>query len=1116
MSTLSPNRPTARPALRLDFFGGPTLWRGDKPVRISPFQAGLLSLAFGAGQPRIPRSMVQTLLWDGDSDKAIRHRLSQLVYQTNHRCQARVVELEGEHVRTNTEGVATDLEELKGVIRTSDFKAACDILERGFLSALPNRKTEAFSDWIETQELGLRARLRNKALADWNASDAVQDWHGARLSAEALSRLDPHDETVLRRVIRAHAMGGRVGEAEAVYRSFAERADPSGGWVPQRATARLLKSMNSDHKQSAEKSGIAKTQGPEIPFAGRAKELSLLSRSICQTRSHGAWCVVTLSGEAGLGKTRMIEEAIQGARFHGCKVMHARLGEFERDIPFNPLVEALNSPWVGPMLSSVPDPWRSHLLSILPQLDADAKPPQDMPNDQSERLRRHTCEAFLKLFSAIAQSHQTVVVLDDFHWADEATATIVQFLQRRWRNGQLTLLLSYRQEELGRNEIAARLVNELEAEPDTTTIRLHELESSAARELVVSLVAKKLSETAIDDIVALAGGNPRFLIEIAADAMADSRPTQGICVPVSVRQGIVRRIGELAPNARSIMSALALLEHPATVRCLMGITGHTQHESIDALDLLDERRLVERTGEKVRIRQDIVRQAVYEGLSPTRRSLLHALTAEALQSRARRLRPDRIAVHYYHAGERQLACSYALEAARPSATRKLGDRSKFLRLAYETSEGLRRQRLTLPLARALHRSGQLADALRYGKEALREVHGLSPAESYTARLIIADARNVFGQEAPATTLDQLADLEAAALRDNEEAVFAELVDTTLRLLHREGDHNGVSRFFARVKRVEGLRAPVANCRVLATLAMQAAYGSPAEGLVCARRAVTIAREHDLHSEKMLAWQRLIAALAANGLLATEEGRTVVAEGRRIARRSDDLASHLLILLELAQWHNATGGLGIAARLLEEVFAIAEPTDCPEIRCLANLAGGNVALARGNLPAALAAIAGVHGPTRSAPEDTVTRQGNTRYDVPGEEAGPTRVPPYLLPPLAGLEGNVLLESGKLRQAARISETHGIEGSLTNVALDLILFHARLLSRKGDTAAALDLLERSAGAHEGERPLHWLRLTLDLVRLARRSGSPRPELAARARDGAMLLCLPELAHEFIPFT
>ena len=1109
----SARKPISRRELRLEFFGGPTLWREDTPVRLSPFQAGLLSLAFGTGQARMPRSIVQTLLWNDDSGKAVRHRLSQLVYQTNHRCDARVIELVGEHIHANAQVITTDLEELKESIRNSDFRAACDTLERGFLSAFPNRKTEAFSDWMETQEIGIRAQLRNRALADWNASQAVHDWAAARSSAEALSRLDPDDEAALRRVIKAHAMGGRVEEAEAEYRSFSERADHSGGWAPQKATTRLLKSVTSVRKRPEEKSRITRTQDLDVPLTGRADELSRLSRSISRRRSHSSWGIVTLSGEQGLGKTRLIEEAMQGARFRGCRVMYSCPGEFERDIPLSPLLEALNAAWVGPLLNSVPDPWRSHLLSLLPQFDPSGKAPPHVPGEQPERLQRRTCESFLHLFAAITKSQPAIVVLDDFHWADEATATVAQFLRKRWRNGHLTLFLAYRQEELDRNEFAARLVDELEAEAEATAIRLHELDRSAARRLVVLLGADRLAEATVEDIVALADGNPHYLIEITADTLGSSSSNPGIRIPASVRQSIVRRIRALAPKGRSIMSALAVFGRPTTVRCLTGITGHPQHDCIDALDMLHARRLVERTDDRVRIRQDIVRQAVYEGLSPTRRSRFHSLTAEVLRSRTGNPRPDRIAEHYHRAGERQLACIYALEAARPSVTLEPRDRSRFVKIAYETSKGPRQERLTLPLARTLHRSRQLVAAVRYASKALREVRSLSPAESCTARLIVADIRALLGGESTSTTLEELASLEEAALGSGDEAVLAEVLDARLRLLHRAGDRDGVRHLFARVKRLEGLRDPVANCRVLATLAMQAGYGNPAEGLVCARRAVTIAREHDLHSEVILVRQRHIAALAVNGLLATEEGRTSVAEARTAVRRSDDLASHLFILLELATWHTATGDLDNAAAFLEKVAA--EHTDCPEIRCLTNLARGNLALARGDLPAALATIDTACGPAGSAPEETTTLHGDMPGELPGEEAGHTIVPPYLAGAWAALEGNMLLETGKFHQAAKVAESCAVEEPLYNVPVDLVLFHARLLSRKGNVRGALDLLGRIAEPHGAERPLHWLRLTLDRVRLARRSGNPQPELATRARNLALRLDLPGLAHEFVPF-
>ena len=80
------------PLLRLELFGGPAVWRDTSAVRVSPFQAALLSVAFSAGSERIPRARVQWLLWEMDEDKAVRHRLSQLVYQVNQNCDARVLE----------------------------------------------------------------------------------------------------------------------------------------------------------------------------------------------------------------------------------------------------------------------------------------------------------------------------------------------------------------------------------------------------------------------------------------------------------------------------------------------------------------------------------------------------------------------------------------------------------------------------------------------------------------------------------------------------------------------------------------------------------------------------------------------------------------------------------------------------------------------------------------------------------------------------------------------------------------------------------------------------------------------------------------------------------------
>ena len=1023
-------------------------------------------------------------------------------------------------MRVNTRAVATDLQEFHKLIRSSDFGAALGLLERGFLSAFPSRRTDALSDWIEKHEIGKQALLRSKALAAWDVSAAANDWLNARDSAQALFRLDPHDEVILRRVIRAQAMDGTVREAEALYQSFVEHADTARGWRPEPRTKDLMKMVTILRRFPGGEPGIAEA-GAGLALAGRAGELAHLTTSVFRSTSRNPWHTVTVSGEAGLGKTRLVEEVIRGADLRGYHVMRACPSELERDIPLSPLLAALNQPWVAPILESLADPWRSHLLSLLPQFGHRLKSCPEAPDGGTgtpDVLWRHTCEALLRLFTAIAESRPALVFLDDFHWTDEASVTVVRFLQRRWRQGELTLLACYRQQELERNRPAWRLIAEMEAHPASTAIRLRELTESSARELVASLGTEELDEPRVNRIVGLAGGNPLFLIELAADAVAGGKrrqPDADVRLPHAVRAIITRRLGELGPDARNLLAGLAVFGRPADLRQLSRITGQRRYECVDSLESLEKLRFVTREGDKVSIRHGVVRHAVYQDLSPACRSLLHGLAAEALRSAPADSRSDLVALHYHRAGNRDLSYIHALEAARPEAGCPPTSRLSLLEIAYEAGEGTRRDRVMLPLARAHHRARRLNAARRYGNEALARGAGVSRAEHVELCLIVAEADYLLGRRPLAATLARLAELEALVRGEGNDAALAAVVDTNLMVLHRAGRRDDVVRRLATLGGAVGFGDPRANCRFLAAGALVAAYGDPATGLDRAFQSVDIARDSELHAEVMLALQRYVAALATAGLLATDPGRTAVALARSEARRSDDISSYTLILLALAEWHTATGNPEVAAGILEDARSTTTPMDCPEIRTLEHLARGNLALARGDLPAALSALRGAGGSDAASP---ATRDGG-RGEPPDSDDGPEQrvppVPPNLSGPMASLEGSICLESGKFGQAAEVASNHPVTEPLAGTAPELVLFHARLLSRKGDNAGALALLGHAADAHAADRPVHWLRLTLDLVRLARRSGCARPQLATRARDRATELNLPGLAHEFVPF-
>ena len=1037
------------------------------------------------------RLSVQQLLWNDADRPAVRHRVSQLIYQTNRRCEARLLALEGEFVRVRAGIVACDLDDFEEMIRVPRFREACELLERGLLSAFPRRRTPALADWIEERRVSVRAKLRRKALSTWEFAERSDDWPHAQQAADALLRLDPRDETILRRVMKATAMGGMVREAEAVYQAFAERSGPPGRWVPAPETSALLRSVRSAIRRPGTTPDTAPSLETEVPLRGRDDELAHLGRSIYRKRADDRLRVVAVSGEAGIGKTRLVEEAIHGARFRGYRVLRAAPAELERDIPLSPLLDALNHPWVGSLLRTVADPWRSTLVALASQFhDGSARRPE-APPARPQAVAMRTCEAFLHLFEAVARDRRTIFFLDDFHWADRASLAVLQFVYRRWRASGFTVVLSYRPEELREHDPASRLVRDLEVDPRLTAVRLGPLDPGTAKQVAAAVSAQSPPDAVLDEIAALAGGNPFFLIELAADHIADRTPERsgdGLALPTSVRQVVGRRVAQLNSGAMGVIAGLAVYGRPVTLGRLSQITGTGRRECVDALETLRRLRLVRWTERGVGTRNDIVRRTVYDDLDHARRAMLHAATAEMLRSGSR---PplDQIAVHYFRAGEQELARRYALEAAAAEPGSPISH-MRLLRLAYDASEEPGRHPAAVRLARAHYDFRELAKAKHYGDEALKNARELGPGEQIDARLVVTGARRLLGVDPPAKTLALLAELENAALEAQEELLAARALDATLEVLEATGGEAEIAELFVRGSSMAAFRErePAARCRIMALLAASAVHGSPEAGLDWSRRAVALVRNEKLVAEEMLVCQRQVLALAASGLLATDQGRIAVTEARAAAEGTRDMRSRALFLFQLADWHIVVGTWEAADGVLFEYRAAIADADCPSLRFLERLGRGAAALAGGDFAQARDAFA----QARELPTDTVSRQ--------------------LLAKLAGMEGRLLLNLGRIREAGQLAERHPVAPGAPS---ELYAFHALYLSRVGNPGLAVALLEGGLAETRAVRPVCWLRLALEFVRLARRSGQPRTDLAQLARARAEVLELPGLAHEFVPF-
>ena len=1097
--------------LRLELFGGPLLRRHGEVVRLSPHQAALLSIAFSEGRRRIPRRLVQRNLWDIENGKAVRHRLSQLVYQTNQKCGRKVIGLEGEHIRVRRKAVRCDLNEWADMIQEKKLQKAYALVELGFLSASSGVGKSTFSDWLERQEIAKRGRFRLAAMVGLDGAVAACDRALILEAADVLFRIDPHEEVALRRKLRWNVTFGMVKESESLYEAFAMRKDPSGQWKPQGETQELLDTVRSMAGGQYEES-LAPDDLTRPAVLGRTDELARLTRRVNRTSDNIQWNTVTISGEAGLGKTRLVEAAIHSARFGGSSIIRASAVELEQDIPLSPLLEGVKHYSADAARREGEQTWQPELDSLLSQV-RERPSPGSSGNPHREELPRQTCEAFLQLLTTIASTRKVVLCLDDFQWADTSTVAVLHFLNRRWSAGNFTLLLAYRPEELRTGHPVTRLLQKLEADPATAAIRLRGIENHWMRKLAESTSPRTLSTTELDEVTALANGNPMFANALLTESGTDtgSGPGGPVPVPPSLQQLINTRVERLDASAKKVISLLVVLEDAITLEQLTQIMDHNSDQCIDAIEQLQALRLVEWAGREVRARPDIVRHALYQTLSPARRSMLHASMAELIRSRSEDPPLERVALHYFRAGDHELAHLYALEAAAAADSKTAAERQQRLKLACDVSKGAPRALLVARLARLKYRSRELRAALRLGTEALEDASAMSLSESLTVRLIVADSRNLLGIDHVDTTLDELANIEQEARDGGEHRCLAAILDTTRQVIVRSGEPGRLGELATRMGQLEEASNGVARCRILGATARVAAITDPLAALGQAGEAVQLAKQGGLRSALMLALHHYISVLVASGRLATKQGREAIEDVDAAAPMSSDTASHVRILVNLAEWHTNIGHHKIAESFLEKVSAVAESMDCPQIRGLGHLARVKLALARSDAVDAERALARV----LDLEDPDGTPEGRTIDRFHERSALRLPTPASIDERLAAFGGTLLLEFARFGRASRVAEEYPLDDSLDQTPVGLIVFHARLLSRQGDTAAALALLERGTAAKSPRHPMSWMRLALETVRMARRNDSPRPELAERARAMAESLELPGLAHDFATF-
>ncbi len=994
-----------------------------------------------------------------------------------------LVEAQGDTLIGRTKDVSCDLPRFLACLRTDRLAEAAELLAAGFLSALPDRPSREFEDWVSGRSLSLRSALRDRATAVWSGAEPSGNWRLARLASEVLLRLDPVDERALRRVLLSTAMAGHVHEAEATYTSFVERAehppatDDGPAWRPDQETAQLVTRIRTLCDRGGLYGALGDEPEPDAPLCGRQSELATLQQVVSAPPEEGA-VTALIVGEGGAGKTRLVEESLIAAHLSGLRVLRGRSSEFEREIPLNPLLEALSDADVGTALGRLDDPWRTVMLSLLPQFQQDDRPLPDLGYIQPGSIPRRLYEAVHRLLLEVVRDGPVCLFIDDFHWADQTSLTVLDFLRRRWKSGGLVIVLAARPEATKPGSSTERYLRDLPASRGVRLIGLEELSASAAEELIKAVAARSLPEAVISDLRALGGHNPFFLIELTLEHLAGrlSPPryrVDEIPVPRSIRQLFHQRLDGLAPDARRAADLLAVADRPIRLKDLASLAGTSETEVVSSVEELVRLRLIRWQSAGAVPRHPLVRESLYQALPEATKASLHGQIAEFLL-RGSNPPVDELALHFDRAGERDSALKYATEAAdRAETAGAVAEALQYLEIAARNQpDDERNAELLSRLAHLnyLHRNFQEAARLLAQVSTDQRSKGhLAAALESDVRL--TDSNSHFVALPLGDFIERLEEIKSEARKEELWEVLAEALDVELHLLDRIPDSVRARRVFEEARECVARGSTIAKVRGWSTLAIEIYYGDPAVALEAARRAVDAAFSGKHSSVLPKALDRLLLVLMHQGLFETEEGRRALGRATELAAKSGDLYFKFNVRSNEGVWCLDTGQLDRAGAAFARAAEVLEQTDVdwPSLALRLNL--GELSLARSDFSEAAQAYAECRerlGPSTPRWAESVIHAGS---------------------------GLSALESGDL-STSRACE-RALEPDPDDWVFDpylVTLFRARLLQRQGKRAKAADVLRHCADKLEGRLVLSWVRLKLAEARMLAGYQNSRAALVA----------------------
>ena len=656
-------------------------------------QALLAYLALHRSAPQ-SRQQLAYLFWPDSSDSQARTNLRNALFQLRGSLPdaASYVQIDAQTVQWRPDSPCA--------LDVADFEDALNEARQATLTAHKRRALERavacytgdllpgfYDDWV----LAAREQLQQQYLGALDQLidllEAERDYRNAIAQAQRLLQHDPLRESAYARLMQLYAQAGDRAAALRVYHTCTTTLARELGVDPDPVTQRIY-----EHLLNLESPQPAISRLPDAsPLVGREQPWRALQKA-WQHAARGHPSVVLVTGEAGIGKTRLVEEFAQWTQRQGVATSTTHCYAVGGASALAPVQAWLRAPALQRARKELAALWATEVARLLPELLIE-RPDLSPPAPLIESWQRQ------RLFEALAQlllhsNEPLLLALDDIQWCDSDTLEWLHFLLRFRPAARLMVVCTLRQEPNQANPALAALLHQLGRADQLRQIDLLRLTADETAQLAANLLGREIDTEMAHMVYHETEGNPLFVVETVraatqpvneSDPQADgssapaARPSDpAATLPPRVLAVIQARLDALSPTAYTLGSVAAVIGRAFSVDVLAHACETSADALVQALDELWQQRIIREqraplgAAESYDFTHDKLREVAYAALSPVRRRYLHRRIAQTLLAVHHENLAGvhaQVAVHWEAGGQPQRAMEAYIEAAQAAHQR---------------------------------------------------------------------------------------------------------------------------------------------------------------------------------------------------------------------------------------------------------------------------------------------------------------------------------------------------------------------------------------------------------------------------------------------------------------